>query len=412
MFTTSQYRVNNCECGIPLSFNLIRPLKEKLADIVSFQIVNNIATLTTKIVHSIIPGTDIEVINNTNIPNIIANKFTVLSVTSNTVSFIVKASDRITTNAIGYIYSIPNIESRNQYIIKYSTELTVPDSAEVTISPDTYTIESSSNFIPETVVKIISKFTTSSKSIIKLSIIDIFNQLLYTEYQQIICSQSSEKPCEILSKKPFVPTSIYLNRKNNWTYQHNGFFIAQFIPNKNIDYKNLSLILEKQNDAILPSATSSDKLVLKIDPIVLESKGITRAVLKSTILNNPISASQQENINIEDTLNNWIIQGSSLTTDQLKSIVIVSFKDGTSIRVGDIGDVKRYIPKPQPIPATMFLQWYDSDNNIEYQLGQIIYDLYIYENKNLTINFMNNSKNIKLINFVAPNYETYNDNQI
>lgn len=406
MFTTTQYNVNNCECGIPLSFNLIRPLKEKLANISSFQILNNVATITTSSAHNILVGTSIEIINSSNIPATIANKFTVSAVTSNSVSFIVRAADRIATSATGYIYSVPNIESRNQYVIKFSQELTVPNTAEITISPETYTIESSSNFSPETVVKIVSKFTTSSKSIIKLSISDIFNQLLYTEYKQIICSQASEKPCEIISKKPFVPTSIYLNRKNNWTYQHNGFTIAQFIPNKNIEYKNLSLLLEKQNDAILPSATDTDKLLLKIDPLMMQKKNITRDQLKSTILNNPISASQQENINIEDTLNNWIIQGSSLTIEQLKGLVIIVFKDGTFISISDIGEVKRYIPKPQPIPAIMFLYWRDPSSGIGYQLGQIIYDTFIYENKNLIVNFMNNTINYRLINFVSPNYKT------
>lgn len=405
MFTTTQYNINSCECGVPLSFGLIRPNKEKLAEITTLQVSNRVVTLTTRGNHNIKVNDLVEIIAGTNFSSIFTGKRNIIAVTANSISFTLNTLDRVATTVNAYIYSVPNIDSRDQYIIKYSKELSVPDTAELTITPSTYTMEKSNSFIPETVVKIVSKFTTSSKTIIKLSITDIYNQILYTEYKQIICSQQADKPCEIIAKKPVVPTSISLNRKNNWIYKHNGYTIAQFIPNKDIAYESISISLDKQSDAILPIATDFDRLVIKIDPLLMQNKSVTKDQLRSIIVNNPISTSLQKNVILEDTYNTWVVQGSGLTVDQLKGLVIYSSSNGTVVvSVSAIGEVIRYVPKPQPIPSIVFLKWFDHSSNKEYFFGQMLYYTSIYENKDIVLVFNGNNITFRLNNFATPNY--------
>jgi len=395
MFTTSQFNTKICECGIPLNFDLIRPLREKLAELTTVQVNNFLVTFVTRSQHSIKVGDTIEIVSGGNLSSVYVGKHSVTAITTgtnnniNSFSFSLRVPDVIASDVTAYAYSIPNIDNSGRYIIQFSKELSVPDNAEVDISPASYEIQGSSNFSPVTTVKVKSVYTTSSKVIIKLSILNIFGKVLYTEYKQIVCSRFLDKPCEIVSTKPVVPSFIYLNRKNNWTYKYNGFLIAQFIPDRSKSYQNISLRLNRPSDAILPSNTNFDRLVLTIDPLLAQEKNVTRDQIKTAILDNPVSSSLQKNILVDDKLDIIIIQSSGLTLDQLKKIVIleqVSNNTTTKILVENIGSVSTYIPEPHPIPSIMFLTWSNNQQK-NYFFGQFLFDYSIFNNQDMIMYF-------------------------
>lgn len=400
MFTTSQFNTKICECGIPLNFDLIRPLREKLGDLSLVNVSNFVVTFTTRNNHSIKVGDVVEIVSGGNLSSVFVGNHTVTAVginnfgnlapgNNNTFSFSLRVPDLVTTEALGYVYTIPNIDNSGRYIVQFTKEVAVPDSADVDISPASYEIQGSSNFTPITTVTIKSNFTTSSKVIIKLSISNIFGRVLFTQYQQIICSRLLDKPCEIVSKKPIIPSYIYLDKKNNWTYKHNGFLIAQFIPDINQDYKNISIRLNRPNEAVLPSNTNFDRLVLKVDSLLSQEKGVTRDQIKNAILDNPVSSSLQKNVLVDDKLDSIIILSSGLTIDQFKKIVVKEIlvnNTSTKTLIENIGTVSTYVPEPHPIPSVMFLTWSNSDQK-SYFLGQLLFDYSIFNNEEITVSF-------------------------
>jgi hypothetical protein len=401
MFETSQYNTKICECGIPLNFSLIRPLKEKLAELVTVQVTNFLVTFTTRSSHSIAVGDTIEIISGGNLSSAFVGKHKIISLNSpfagnNSFSFILRVPDVIASDVVAYAYTIPNIDNSGRYIVQFTKELSVPDNAEIEISPNSYEIQGSSNFNPVTTIKIKSVYTTSSKAIIKLSILNIFGRVLYTEYKQIICSRFLDKPCEVVSLKPITPSYIYLNRKNNWTYKHNGFLIAQFIPDHNDEeHKDISIRLNRPNNAILPSNTNFDRLVLRIDPLLAQEKNVSREQIKSAILDNPISSSLQKSILVDDKLDIIIIQSSGLTIDQLKKVVVleeVANNTTTKVLVENIGLITNYTPEPHPIPSIMFLTWSNNEYK-NYFLGQFLFDYSIFNNQDMILYFTDTNTN-------------------
>ena len=67
MLTTEQYSTSTCERGIPLTFGPIRPLKEKISDLVSVQVTNFVATMNTRNNHDIKVNDIIDVVSGGNI---------------------------------------------------------------------------------------------------------------------------------------------------------------------------------------------------------------------------------------------------------------------------------------------------------------------------------------------------------
>jgi len=408
MFTTSQYNTSLCECGIPLMFSLIKPAREKLADIVSVQVTNFVVTLTTRVSHNIVPNTKIEIVSGGNISAAFIGQRTVTSVTSNSVSFDLRIPDVVDTETIAYIYTVPNIPNAKSYIVNFTKELAVPNDALVEIYPSSYEISGSNDFEPQTTVKIFSSFTTSSKTIIKLSITDIYNKLLFTEYKQLVCSKSLQTPCEIKAKQIINTEFIYLNRSNNWTYRHNGFLIAQFIPKINeteLGIPDITIRLVKQSPARLPSNKNDDRLLLVVDPLLLQSRSVTATDLKAAILDNPISSSLKKNITIDDETNDWIIQASGLTVETLKKILVLKTTTNTEILVENLGEVSVAKVDDQPVPLISVLKKIIqlSEYREDYIFGELIYDPNVYFNANIILYDKNDSGT----NFVLNDYSIY-----
>ncbi len=388
MFTTSQYNTSLCECGIPLNFGLIRPTREKLADIISVQVINFVVTLTTRTNHNIIVNDIVEIVSGGNISPVFIGQRTVTAVTTNTISFPLRVPDVVATQVTAYLYTVPNIANATSYVLNFTKELVVPSDAVVDISPATYEINGANNFEPQTTVKIFSSYTTASKTIVKLSITDIYNKLLFTEYKQLVCSRSLETPCEIKSRQIINTEYVYLNRSNNWTYRHNGFLIAQFLPKINeseLGIPNVSIRLIKQDVARLPSNSNDDRLLLTVDPLLLQNRGITRLELKNAILDNPISSSLRKNISIDDDTNDWILQSSGLTIDTLKKI-LVRKTTSAEILVENLGVASLPKLEKHSIPSTSILKTIRvSEYREDYIFGQLIYDSNVYANSRITL---------------------------
>ena len=84
----------------------------------------------------------------------------------------------------------PNIESRSTYILEFEPEFVFPSSqATVDLSPNT-TVNWVSEFTPQVVAKITSSHQGESQSLIKLNIKDTANNILYTDYYNVVCSPS------------------------------------------------------------------------------------------------------------------------------------------------------------------------------------------------------------------------------
>jgi hypothetical protein len=88
--------------------------------------------------------------------------------------------------------SLPNLPAKETYILSFSVENTIPSGkATITLSPITYTIANSKAFIPQVSAKINTQFNGESQSLIKLVIKDIYNNHLYSDYVNIVCSPNS-----------------------------------------------------------------------------------------------------------------------------------------------------------------------------------------------------------------------------
>ena len=85
----------------------------------------------------------------------------------------------------------PNIEARSTYVLEFEPEFVFPSSqANVDLSPNTYTVNQVSEFTPQVVAKVTSSHQGESQSLIKLNIKDTANNILYTDYYNVVCSPS------------------------------------------------------------------------------------------------------------------------------------------------------------------------------------------------------------------------------
>ena len=103
-----------------------------------------------------------------------------------------------------------------------------------------------SKFVREATTQEIKEFEQQNKKQPKMTIKDVSsNEILRNEYIEVVMSNSQSKPCEIISQQPIENTYVNLDIHNNWTYDHQIYTLAKFIPKtKN---NNISLRLVKKN---------------------------------------------------------------------------------------------------------------------------------------------------------------------
>ena len=264
MFKSSIYTPRKCEKGIPITFNRINISSDKITDIRSTQISNNIAEITVASVNGINVGESINIISNGTIDNIYLGNHVVTSVNADTnvISYRVYgvASDFVilTESVSGSVYSVPTIEdSPNGYRVNFTIQSSVPgqNTNKITtlLTPPSYPIQNANVFTPETTVSISSNYTDTSKAFVKVSITNLTNDtIVYTDYQEVVCSKSLNRPCQIIFTDAQRSKFTDLTIDNNWSYKNQNYQLLQFIPYNDVS-QNFILEIPSKNPASLPN---------------------------------------------------------------------------------------------------------------------------------------------------------------
>lgn len=265
MFKSNIYTPRRCERGIPITFNRINISSDKITDIRSTQISNNIAEITVASVTGINIGDSIKIIGNGTIDNIYLGNHIVTNVNADTniISYRVYgvASDFVILleSVSGSVYSVPTIEnSPDGYHVSFSIQSSVPgqntNKISTFLTPSGLQIQNVNVFTPETTLNISSNYTDTSKAFVKVSITNLTNdQIVYTDYQEVVCSKSLNRPCQIILTDAQRSKFTDLTINNNWTYKNQNYQLLQFIPYNDV-LQNFILEIPSKNPASLPNS--------------------------------------------------------------------------------------------------------------------------------------------------------------
>jgi hypothetical protein len=90
---------------------------------------------------------------------------------------------------------LAQLKKRDQYIIQFDSPVSLPYDPPVALSytpdPPSYSIINSGQIVPQIFVKIKSLHRAETKTLLRLTIKDIYNTILYVDYFLIICSPQS-----------------------------------------------------------------------------------------------------------------------------------------------------------------------------------------------------------------------------
>lgn len=404
MFNSTFYTPRRCEAGVPVSFGLLNPRSDKITDILRTEFRDNVATLTVRSLTGLAVGSKIEVKSNGTMNSIYLGKYSVESIdtTQNKISYKVynlpNNFSLLLADSIGSIYSIPTIENSEGYNVVFSVQSSVPiynpnDPAkkiDITITPPSYSVDGSNSFSPETNIKIKSRYTDASKVLIKLTVSStIGNKVLHTDYREVICSQSLDKPCEIIAQAEKIPEYVYMNKDNNWTYTNQEFHIAKFIP----DQSDLNSIvkLDRRNNNVLPNMQVT-KFRITVDPTRLNvynaNIGIedirrifySGGVEEDDVTNNPyvfiIADPNKTSIgDVKSTIIGYYYGNNPPIPIALESVVVPDEK----LAIIPVLDTFE-------IPEVAFLRYQDS-NGLKY-IGELIFLKSVYYKENITITYL------------------------
>lgn len=106
----------------------------------------------------------------------------------NTVSYSVEEAE----NGVVVTFPVPSgLKSQNQYILYFDTPVSLPENPSNVInfepSNGSYSVFGSSTFVPTVFVKIKSLHKNQTKTLLRLTIKDINNTVIYNDYILIIC---------------------------------------------------------------------------------------------------------------------------------------------------------------------------------------------------------------------------------
>ena len=407
--------------GIKLSFSDINPSEQKISDIVAANRFNRVATLELSVVlQPISSGESFSVktplnINatTTTIDSSFLGTYKPLSIEYNggrgTLTYYQNALDINTVAIIGDLYSLPNIKPRDFYLVQFSVESVVPDTAQVILSPSSYVIGGSESFVPVTSLQVKSLYSKSSKVLVKMFVRDVErNDILKTEYIEVVVSDSSSAPCEIISEKPIEQSFVYLEKQNDWKYDHQGYRIAEFLPDTNMR-DDVIVKLIKKNSQLLPNRGEPNRVRVIIDPIKTTNYGITIDQVRSAILNQYATIQSSFALaNLGNRSYDIVVSDVLLKPEDLNSLVIAKVPPETGIEVkfSDVAKSEPYSPDIAKIPEVNLLRWNNSNNNIIY-LGEIHFDSTIYLDDPMVIEYSNISLSGNLQSVMnGPNYLT------
>jgi hypothetical protein len=90
---------------------------------------------------------------------------------------------------------LAQLKKRDQYIIQFDSPVSLPYDPPATLSftpdPPSYSIINSGGIVPQVFVKIKSLHRAETKTLLRLTIKDIYNTILYIDYLLIVCSPQS-----------------------------------------------------------------------------------------------------------------------------------------------------------------------------------------------------------------------------
>lgn len=399
LIKSETYSVLQAACGIELSFDKVQPVPEKLADVTSSFRSNRISNLQiNNLLEPISTGQYVEIrdlsLISTNFANLdvsFLGTYSVNTINYNTIpnaasiTYYQNTTDIISVGAVGEIYNINNINPRDFYSVQFSVESIVPSSAQAVLRPSGYIVGGYQSFVPTTTLEIKSSFSTSAKALIRMTIKDTSsNEILKNEYIEIVMSNSQNKPCEIISQQPIENTYVNLDIQNNWTYDHQIYTLAKFIPKtKN---NSISLRLVKKNNQLLPSSGGNNKIKIVVDPLRLTNKKVTVDQIRTAIVNQFNSIQNYYAVaNLGNKSYDIIVKDVFLQPSDLNDLVVavVPPETGVPVKFNEVAMAETYSSDTDNIPGISLLYW--NHNNTNEYLGELHFDKNIYDNDPLKI---------------------------
>lgn len=394
---TNKYGTLQAACGIQLYFNTVLPVPQKIGTVTNLTRSNGVSSATLSELPDYLNIGDKISISNLSVtpaftivpvPDSYIGSFTINSInrSSKIITFNQNLSNDNIGSVNGEVYKQTNISPAEKYIIEYSIETKVPSTASVVLRPSTLVESGDRAFDPTTVVEISSTYSLSSKVLIKMIIRDFkSNQILKTEYQEIIVADSESKPCEVIYEKPITISFYELNKKNNWSYFYEGYLLAQFIPNT--EYKDISIKLIKKNNILLPSRGNKNRIRIVVNPVAIQQKQtnidkIREAIVSQyDIINNAYAV-----VNLGNRSYDIIVEDVLLKPEDFKGIIvdIVPPVSGTPVKFEDVAKAIPYSQDIYSIPKISLLRW-NNNNTINF-IGELHYNERIYDNDPLIVN--------------------------
>lgn len=392
---TDKYGTLEAACGIQLYFNELLPIPQKISNITNVNRSNGTSSITlSQAPSSLRVGDKITISQLKTIPSFsyvpvpdsYIGNFNVLTINSNVITFSQNLPNDNTGGVNGEIYKQANISAAQKYVISYTIETKVPSTASVSLRPSSLVESGDRAFIPTTIAEITSDYSVSSKVLIKMIVRDFkSNEILKTEYKEIIVADSEKKPCEIIYNKPISISFYELNKENNWSYFHEGYLLAQFIPNT--EHKDISVKVIKKNNILLPSRGGKNRIRIVVNPVAVQDKKTSIDKIREAIvsqyelINNAYAV-----VNLGNRSYDIIIEDVLLEPNDFNNIIvdIVPPLTGNPIKFSDVAQAIPYSQDVYSIPKISLIRWNDN-NNIKF-LGELHYNQTIYERDTFTLN--------------------------
>jgi len=399
---TAKYGTLEAACGIQLYFDQLYPIPQKISNIINITRLNGVSsvTLSEGIPESLKVGDKITVQQVSSaaafsivpIPDLFIGNFTIT--TMDRISNVVRFNQNLPNDTIGAVngelYRQANISAAEKYIVSYTVETKVPVTASVVLRPSTITESGDRAFIPTTIVEIVSSYSISSKILIKMVVRDFkSNEILKTEYKEIIVADSADKPCEIIYNKPINISFYELNQENNWSYFYEGYLLAQFIPNA--EYKDISIKVIKKNNILLPSRGNKNRIRIVANPVAIQAKKTSidkireAIVAQYDIINNAYAV-----VNLGNKSYDIIVEDVLLKPDDFKDLIVDTIPPatpgtpGTPVKFQDVAQAIPYSQDVYAIPKISLIRW-NNANNMRF-LGELHYNDKIYNNDTFLLN--------------------------
>lgn len=269
------------------------------------------------------------------------------------------------------IGAMPNIAAKDTYVLRFTQDVVIPASqTTVVISPDTYTISNNKIFIPQTSVKINSLYNGDSQSLIRLDILDIYNNILYTDYMKIICS-----PQKVFKKLASFATGNRLGP--------NGGVLMSV----DSDGLKIGMIVR---DTVQDKLAPSTKILSIISSNVIEISAQVSGTGQDIPIYYEFIESNGCYLPRENEAFNYIYLNSNNNwTYEVNSQIIAKFtqyRSEDNINIILLANNQSRLPdrsQPQPIPFHSTIR--TSGNLPDRNIGQLIYNTNVYNEENIIL---------------------------